>query len=724
MVQRVSHGSCPRCGKAILYQGASFCSPQCHASALAPEIVEERKPRCTLCQSEVEPDRSVCGACTAKMSTSKRPPLVLDVETELITDAVPVPSLVCAGLANRKDFWIFHHSESRTPFEAALDSDCLFVGHNVAFDMVVCCATWPDLIPKVFDVYEQDRVTDTMLRERLVDIAEGVFVKGRTYSLEECVLRRCGIQLEKGEWQLRFGELRHLPVEQWPERAVHYVAGDIVSTLALYAKQEQDRYWLQDQFRQARHAFAAELTSAWGLKTDPASVHEYKQGLLREYTECATALAAAGLMQPKSKNNPTLVRKMKPVRERVEAAYKAKGKKPPSTAPSTSHPDGQVCTDADTCNLSGDELLKQYGALLSINSMLDNYVPVLEAGTVNPIHAHYTTLLTTGRTSTSPNTQNYPTEEGVRECFVPRDGYVFIVVDYAGIELRTWAQVCMGLFGETAYQSALAAGKSEQEARAIRMNASQLAKALNEGVDPHTKMASLILGIAYEEAVADYARDRKGRVYYPRQAGKAGNFGFPGGAGYESWREYARTSYGVDIPLEDSNAPIDAKRMKKFWREAWPESDLYKDWITAQCDAGNGGALIEQAFTGRFRGGLRFTEASNTLFQGLAADIAKYAWFMVCKACFAQPESPLYGSRPVNFVHDEIVTETPDTANAHFAAKEQERIMIECAKPFLPDITNIECETLLARRWSKAAKPVKDESGRLVPWDLVRKKAA
>ena len=752
MVQRVSYGSCPVCGKALLYMGATYCSPQCNAAAYqqrccvlcgaAIDLLQQGQtcgacmavniqPKCEkcgapcedaflmmcsackvandaefmqlccLCSRPAKENERVCEECSARFPVVEREPFVLDSETELITEERPNPPIVCTGFANKKSYWIFHANEARAPFEAALNSECLIIGHNIAFDMVCACLQWPDLIAKVFEVYEQDRITDTMLREKLIVIAEGSFIK--SFDLTECVRRRLKFELPKGEWQLRFGELKGFPIAQWPEEAKRYVAGDVVSELALYTAQEKERHWLADQFRQARHAFAAEWTSWWGLPTDPESVRAYKKSLVDEYRELARDLVGAGLMRPKRKGDVKfleqgldveLVRSVKKVQERVETVYADKGKKAPRTPASRTYPEGQVHADADTCQQSGDSLLKKYADILSVDSMLSNYVPVLEQGTIHPIHAHYDTLLVTGRTSTSPNTQNYPTEQGVRECFAPRPGYVYIIVDYAGIELRTWAQICYGLFGE-----------------------SKLREALNNGMDPHTKMASLILGITYEAAVADYAQDRKGRVYYPRQAGKAGNFGFPGGAGYESWREYARTAYSVDIPKDDPRAPIDAKRVKGFWQEAWPEAGPYHDWINAQVQAGG---LMEQAFVKRFRGACRFTEASNTLFQGLAADIAKFAWFLICKACYAQPESPLYGSRPVNFVHDEVVTETPDNERAHEAAKEQEKIMLFAARQFLPDITNIECETMLARRWSKAAKPIFDQNKRLVPWNLKR----
>lgn len=716
MLQRVDFGPCKQCGAPILYQGADYCSPQCNGLALERHCVrcggriapdnfldvcvvcecEEEQKQCVLCGAALAQEGQICATCAAKVPTTDRPVLVLDNETELITDACAAPPIVCVGFANPKDYWLFHRDEARGPVEAALRSESLLVGHNIAFDMVTICAEWPDLTPLVFATYEADRVTDTMLRERLVDIAQGTFIEGREHSLEELALGRCGAKLEKGGWQLRFRELKHLPVEQWPEDARRYVIGDVVATYGVYREQEKDAHWLADQYRQARAAFVFELMSVWGLHTDPEAVAKYKNKLETKFVTLAEEMVAHGLMRRESHRKKAtglvetkLIRTMKAVQARVADAY-AKAKK---TAPST--PTGRVCTDADTCEYSGDAVLKHYADLSSTSTLLSTYVPLLERATNTPLHPHFTTLLATGRTSTSPNVQNLPTEEGVRECFVPRPGFVYIVSDYAGIELRTWAQICFSLFGE-----------------------SKLREALNAGIDPHTQLASLILGIPYEQALAEFHADRKGRIYKPRQASKAGNFGFPGGAGYARWREYARSNYGVDVPEDDSSAPMDAKRVKAFWREAWPESWLYADWCTAQCDAGNGAGLVEQVFVGRFRGGLRYPELSNTLFQGLASDLAKAALFQVSKACYVVPSSPLYGSRPVDFVHDEIVTETPDNGRAHEAAQEQERLMIAAARPFLPDITNIECETLLARRWSKAAKPIRDQDGRLVPWDL------
>src|SRR5690606_32482748 len=117
-----------------------------------------------------------------------------------------------------------------------------------------------------------------------------------------------------------------------------------------------------------------------------------------------------------------------------------------------------------------------------------------------PIHSYFEVLRETGRTSSSnPNLQNLPRVDGVRECYVPRPGNVYISCDYDKAELHTLAQLCMDYFGE-----------------------SKLAEALNNGIDPHLQMAANILGIPYEEA-KDRLKAKDKEVKDTRQMAKAAN---------------------------------------------------------------------------------------------------------------------------------------------------------------------------------------------------------
>lgn len=666
-----------------------------------------------------------------------RSAIAFDCETELIVPGRLAPPLVCVAVAVDDNYQprgasnaateLFHHSESREVVEALLEGDELLVGDNVAFDFSVFAAKWPDLLPLIFEVYEADRVSDTEVREKLNHIAMGIYrgflrVDGETeklnYSLADLARRHLGVELEKGGWQLRFGELRDVPLDWWPAEAREYAITDAVATLAIWERQEQDPRFLEDEFRQTRAAFWLQLMSCWGMIADPEGVREFARRTQQKYDAIAGELRAAGLMRADG------TRDTKAVKKRVVDAYVQRalqesggslaevetklvvehrqvkslifvnGQQAKTFIEMTAGGKSGKCqpkTDADVCERSGDPVLEKYAELSSLKKTLSTDVPLLEQAVRTPLKVRYESLLATGRTSSTPNVQNLATEVGVRECFRPRPGCVFAVADYSQFELRTWAQVCLSCLGF-----------------------SKMAEVLNAGRDCHMELACRILGISYEEAYADYKNDPHGRVYYPRQASKSADFGFPGGLGIARFIDYARKNYGVALTEEK------AVELKQFWQEAWPESQAYFEWINRQVEAPV--PVIKQLFSNRYRGDVKFTEAANGMFQSLAADAAKAAGFLIARACYVEPDSPLFGCRPVNFIHDEVLVEVPDDERAHDAAVELARLMVVGAAPFLPDVPPT-AEPLLCRKWSKSAKPVY-ENGRLVPWDFPKKEAA
>jgi hypothetical protein len=115
-----------------------------------------------------------------------------------------------------------------------------------------------------------------------------------------------------------------------------------------------------------------------------------------------------------------------------------------------------------------------------------------------------------------------------------------------------------------------------------------------------------------------------------------------------------------------------------------------------------------------------FTSAANSYFQGLGADVCGGALWNVCRACYTDTRSFLYGSRPVNFMHDSILTET-DYENAHDALADQERLMLEGSAPYLPDVPPA-VDGKAMTRWSKDAMRIThngaktSKGGRVVPW--------
>jgi len=311
---------------------------------------------------------------------------------------------------------------------------------------------------------------------------------------------------------------------------------------------------------------------------------------------------------------------------------------------------------------------------------------MLRKGVCQPIHCRFG-LADTGRTTCSnPNLQNLRRFPGIRECVVPREGYVFAQADYPQLELYTLAEACYRLVGF-----------------------SELGEALKAGTDPHLALAAQILGISYEEAKANKKRHD---VDQARQTAKVANFGFPGGLGPKRLVHFAWKSYKVVI-TEDQ-----ARELRAQWLKRWPEMVLYFKYISDRQTDDE--ITIVQLVSERVRSGCSFTAACNSNFQGLGADISKSAFYEVVRRCYVKtPGSALFGSRAVNFVHDEIILESEDLPQADAVAKELARLMVESANRYLVNVPmKLEkLEPLLMRVWSKEAVPVFSDSGGLVPWE-------
>jgi hypothetical protein len=81
--------------------------------------------------------------------------------------------------------------------------------------------------------------------------------------------------------------------------------------------------------------------------------------------------------------------------------------------------------------------------------------------------------------------------------------------------------------------------------------------------------------------------------------------------------------------------------------------------------------------------------------------------------------SPLYGARPVNFIHDQFLVEIT-IATAAEGAAEVGRLMNQAGKRWMPDVSPTTVPAL-SRCWSKDAVAVHDANGRLTVWEEKRK---
>jgi len=645
--------------------------------------------------------------------------LTLDTETDLIRPGNQFPDLACVALRVGGQGSLFHGAEQSTielVREILANPEILIVGHSIAYDMGVFLARDFSLWPLIRDAYKANRITDTEIRGKLLDIAAGTRkfyddgdgAEKSTYALDALAERFLNRKLDKNTWRLRYGELRRFPLDGWPEGARLYPLEDVRATDDLYEIQAtQDPRFLRDEFRQARAAFWIRLMGGWGIHTDEQGIRELARRTEQEYQTVARDMRMCGLLRDdrtvrrRTGAVETLpgARNTKAAQAMIIEAYRRQGRDFPRTATGLPALDEQACQD------SGNKTLIAYAKLARLKAILSKDIPLLERGIKFPIHSRFETLQESGRTgSADPNIQNPKRSGGIRECFVPRCltcGHVltandvgaqrcqcgagltvFLECDYSGAELCTLAQTCLEI-----------------------VKFSYLADALNAGRDPHLMIAEQILGQPYDllkethgagpqagcvAEKAEHCPCPYCTVDNARQTGKVANFGFMGGLGPVALVAFALAQYGVRL-TEDQ-----ARDLKRTWMRMWPEMRKFFDYID-RC-INQPFPCVEQLYSGRWVGNPIYTKACNTYAQGLAADMAKEAGWLILEATF-DPSSPLFGCRIVNFVHDAFMLECPEF-RAKEAAKELSRLMIEAAKVWIPDV-KIKAKPVIMRRWSK-----------------------
>jgi hypothetical protein len=595
----------------------------------------------------------------------------IDIETAATEGKIKPVACLAVSIPG-DDPIIFDHHASKGVIKDLLASEYTLAGHNVAFDLACLAYQDQEIFPQVFGAYETGRIYDTMISAQLADIAEGSFQGSRKglYALDDCTLRYLGKRKADDAWRLRYGELLDVPIQDWPEDAVYYAKQDAVLTREL----AESMPYYPDLERQCAYAFWLYLTSARGMATDKDRVTNLLNSAADRGGILAQDLLKKGIL---SWDNGKIVRKQAPMKALLENILGDEVLRTDKGGVSTG---AEACEKAEkVCDLRGisDPTFAAYAEFSKISDLLSKDAEYLTRGIVQPSFG----LAETGRsTCFAPNLQNIKKSSGVRECFVPREGYLFAIADYDGLEMSTMAQVCYSLLGY-----------------------SKLRDVINNGEDAHAHIAKELLGCDYATAKRRRKDPEDHDGYSAGQTAKVVNFGFPGGLGYKAFIDFAWSGYRVKVTIQD------AKRLKAIWYDIFPEFREYFQLIERLPDP------IEHLFSGRLRGKASFPARANTLFQGLGSEVAKSAGFAVSKACYSEPSSPLYGSHIVNFEHDALILEVPEKT-AHEAAEEMARLMVAAPKNFMPDV-KLMTEPALARRWSKKVKTIRDENGKLLPWD-------
>lgn len=622
-----------------------------------------------------------------------------DTETYLIRDRGKATTNVCPRMVCAQyQLWNPDFEDPEKPelylrtrgvdrfLELLDDEEVIFVALNMAYDLAVMArAVWEErgrnIIPDIFDLYDQNRVYDVANRAKLHDIRRG----GRwgSYGLGMLVNRYFGVKLEgkSGEdiWRLRYAELDGVPVDVWPQRAVDYALGDVIWGLRLFRKMDAIS---PEEFENAA-AWWLHLTSIRGLKSDLDWAARIDAYYASEEDEWWGVLRDADMT-----DGDKLPRDRK--QELVAAAWEDIGEDPWET------PTGQIKTSKEVFQhlvKKGVEepLFQAYSNYNRASKFRTTYLePVFAAGG-EPLMPGFDMLKNTGRISGyKPNTQNFPAQLNSREIqrrredpncvvgadirgvFVPRDGYCFVGCDYSAMEL-----VCLSEY-YTAHTGRI--GKMGQ--------------AINDGKDLHSLAASDGLRISYQEAMLRKAVGKSGMEWERacehvideygvadsdisrwasdgldeylrtcemfarwRQVYKCANFSFPVGANALTFSKQVRAR-----GLEFTNS--EGEYVREQWYRAWPEMNEFQMLIQSFATGMNEYVVEYLGPYGQLSGWMqarpsKSTEAANYTFQSLGAMCILLAGYKITHEAYTDEQSPLYGSRPVLCVHDELVLETP-----------------------------------------------------------------
>ena len=278
-----------------------------------------------------------------------------DTETAAMIPGNLTPPLVCLTWTERAGDELTKNiltaEDAISWFEKRIkDEECVLVGQNLTFDLGVILGSVPvshqlELMSDVLKASEDGRISDTMLRESLLLLANGILSadprdgnRRPLTNLGAIAQRRLGLDLSADKkdpdaWRLRYHELINVPLEFWPEDAVRYAVDDPRIALLCWEHQLEEArgmnyldssmpHLVTDEGPKVAEAWALHLNSIWGLRTDPESVQ-----IAAEKIECAgqavdALLIATGLGEHKTKQGKSYVgQNRKKIQERVALVY-------------------------------------------------------------------------------------------------------------------------------------------------------------------------------------------------------------------------------------------------------------------------------------------------------------------------------------------------------------------------------------------------------------------
>lgn len=248
-----------------------------------------------------------------------------------------------------------------------------------------------------------------------------------------------------------------------------------------------------------------------------------------------------------------------------------------------------------------------------------------------------------------PNLQQIPRDSAMRNCFIAAPGHKLITMDYSQIELRLLAQYSKD---------------------------PSLIRAFEEDLDLHTFTASEMFNIPMDKVRPDQ-----------RQFAKTIAFGVPYGMG-------APKLAGIlNITVEKAKSLLKKYYAGKPGLTAWfaSQQEYFREYGCVRTAAGNL-KDVSSWWHDDDKEWSAIQASKNTPIQGSSANIIKLAITRMKK------ELPTE-IKLINCVHDETVTEVPE-ADANEYADDIERIMVDAAREYIPDV-KVTVSRHIGDTWSK-----------------------
>lgn len=651
--------------------------------------------------------------------------IAIDYETFLISEEHPYPKPVCLSYAGNGTTGLLMHDEIEEFLSDILDKEHI-IAHNANFECGVTYAWYPNLREKLINALSSGKIICTKLLQQMGDLQAEKRL--HNYSLAGLIKHYFDkdITATKGEdaWRMRYNELYGVPLVEWPQEAVDYAIDDSIWALRVYQRQKKlnIKGTVEAEFHLNLMAAHGITTSQERVNVLEDEIYENLQPQYKYLLEKGILSLRKGVRRPKTEAK--ILKEY--IKENIpEVLYTPKG--------NVRH-DGEALQAYYTA--TEDKVIESYINISQYDKVLTAFVSRLKGNEL--IRTQYSALVSTGRTSSSTsraypsvNIQQMPRSVkgmtwDVRNCFIPRPGYQFVAIDYAGLELASTGHQLSKFFKRSA-----------------------LCETINSGITPidlHSNFAKEIASIkwnrkvTYEEFVANKKKPEYAAI---RQLAKPINLGFPGGIGYDTMRtlllrDGVQTHFKV---LEESSkkAPLwhawrqlrgefPSLRVCRLAKDKWaivedelvflkktlfrlyPDLELFlKDSHLRFLDGDNfrwtkndyGEWEKEPAYTYNIYGINRkwctYTSFCNGyLMQTPSAMGAKK---MVCDI-----SKKYHNSKAVNliaFIHDEIIFEVVDSEEKYAIIEDISNMMIDSMQEVLTNV-RICVEASLMNYWSKS----------------------